>query len=958
MYVAFWSRTRRTFDSPPKPIDQLIVEMAGQGDAATVTRNQALSVPAVRRGRNMLCAISTMPLEQVGPTNVVLPSPLLGQIDLDVPNVVTLAQTVEDLVFSGIAWWEVTAKGYDGYPLAARHLDVASVSVDPPEGRGAAPLPSGTDPREGVVYVDGKPVGGSRVIRFDSPNPAVLDHAGREIRRAVLLDKAAGMYADDPRPLDYFRPTEGADPLEDDEITTFLGRWRSARKRRSTAYIPASVEYHTVDTPSPQQLQLAELQKQASLDIANALGIDPEDLGISTTSRSYSNDVDRRRNRLNDVLAPYMRAITDRLSMGDVTRRGFKVRFNTTEYLQPNPTDRWGVYATAKGLEAMTLDEIRQAEGLPPLADPEPAPVPDPEPATVVDASRPAQHTYDSAPGLTFADVPLSTFTVDREGRVIEGLALPYNRVASQGVRFERGALQWAADSPGRVKLLRDHDTRQPLGKAIQLRDTPKGLLVRFKVAKGTAGDEALELADDGVLDGLSVGVDFDAARDTVPDPKSKGVVLVRRADLREVSLTAMPSFDDARVTTVAASRATGGPTMADTPTAVEAPEAPAPVPTPAGVTLSADQLVQIFAEHRAAASAAPEGPTPVNPARTVTLSNVTEEAPYRFDRGGNLTAGSHDFSTDLVAWSKGDSQAGERAHTFMRAQFDVDRADVPALNPNRQRPDMYVDQREFQFPVWDAINKGTLADSTPFVLPKFNTASGLVGTHTEGTEPTPGTFTATSQTITPGAVSGKVEITREAWDQGGNPQLSGLIWRQMTRAYYEALEARAIAVLDAATPTAIALTAGGGTTGQTLAAELVQAFASLQFVRGGFSMDHLFAQIDLYRALVGARDTTGRPIYPALGPSNAHGTVASRWGAVDVNGVVALPAWALAATGSVVASSYLFDSNSVHGWATAPQQLKFEYRVAYVDLAIWGYAAAAITDINGVREITYDPVA
>jgi hypothetical protein len=37
---------------------------------------------------------------------------------------------------------------------------------------------------------------------------------------------------------------------------------------------------------------------------------------------------------------------------------------------------------------------------------------------------------------------------------------------------------------------------------------------------------------------------------------------------------------------------------------------------------------------------------------------------------------------------------------------------------------------------------------------------------------------------------------------------------------------------------------------------------------------------------------------------------------------------------------------------------LQFEYRVAYVDLAIWGYVATAISDINGVREITYDPVA
>jgi hypothetical protein len=43
-----------------------------------------------------------------------------------------------------------------------------------------------------------------------------------------------------------------------------------------------------------------------------------------------------------------------------------------------------------------------------------------------------------------------------------------------------------------------------------------------------------------------------------------------------------------------------------------------------------------------------------------------------------------------------------------------------------------------------------------------------------------------------------------------------------------------------------------------------------------------------------------------------------------------------------------------VSGWASAPQRLDFQYRVPYVDLAIWGYKAAAITRIEGVREVIY----
>jgi HK97 family phage prohead protease len=533
------------------------------------------------------------------------------------------------------------------------------------------------------------------------------------------------------------------------------------------------------------------------------------------------------------------------------------------------------------------------------------------------------------------------SFAVDRESRVIRGLALPYDvPIATRDgmLRFRKGSPQ-THSIMSRNKLLRDHAVRDAVGVLVEMSEADAGLMVAYRVARGAAGDDALTLAEDHVLDGLSVTANFLLGTDSTYN-EVDGVHDVHRFDWTETSLTAMPAFDDARVTTVAASKATiEGTTM---------PEDTNPG-APGGGTLTMTEVQFAALLERLA----PEAPTEVTP-RVV----VNEPAPYRFDRKGTLQRGSHDFSADLVAASKGDKGASDRSTEFVRAQFDVDRADALTLNPNRNRPDMYVDQRQYRYPVWEAINKGTLADITPFVFPKFNTSSGLVAAHTEGVEPTPGTFTATSQTVTPAAVSGKVEITREAWDQGGNPQLSGLIWRQMTRAWNEALEARAIAVLDAASPTSLAtFTVGGGTNKATLVAEMTAAFAGLQFIRGGFSMDNMFTQIDLYKDLIAAKDTAGRPIYPALGPQNAYGTVRDRFGAIEVApGVVALPAWALAASGAVPASSYLFDSESVHGWASAPQRLEFNYRVAYVDLAIWGYAATAISDINGVREVIYDP--
>lgn len=1046
-----WSRKQRVnFDSAPRPIVEMFAELYNVS-GTSVTRAAALSVPAVRKGRNMLCAIATMPLEQLGPDNTVVPSPLLRQIDPDVADVVTKAQTIEDLLFEGIAWWLVTSTDFAGFPASARHLDVSKVSLNPPAGRkpplgDPSPLPSGAEPRGAVVWVDGQPVAASRIIRFDSPNPGVLHHAGREIRRAILLDRAAGMYADDPRPLDYFTSADGADPVDDDEVEQILAKWKANRKRRSTAYIPVALTYNTVDTPSPQQLQLAELGKQANLDIANSLGVDPEDLGISTTSRTYSNDVDRRRNRINDVLSPYMSAITDRLGMGDVTRRGYTTRFNTTEYLLPNPVDRWSIYSTAKGLGAMTVEEIREAEGMPPMpeqpeAEAEPADEPaeaESEEATVtpIDASRRATHTFDADPaGMAMtADLPVVEFSVDRDTRIVEGVVLPYGKFASQygqKFRFEKGALKWDAANPGRVKLLRDHDMRQPLGVAVQLKDTAAGMRARFKLARGDAADEALALAEDGVLDGFSVGVDFDMATDTVPDPRDKGAVLIRRADWRETSLTAMPSFDDARVTKVAAAR-TGGGHVADTDTdpaapAVEPPAAvtdpPAPDPAvveaaaePAALTLSADQvaalsavpggLAALFAQPAASEAPAPtatatlqltvdqvlamgrqmgpetpatpaappavEGPTPVDPTRSLNLAVTGEALPYRFDRGGRFQQGEHEFSTDLVdAVKRGDfdgtgSEAGKRVMATIRAKFaDVDVADVNELNPDIQRPDMYVPQRDFRYPIWEAIQKGAPPNGVqPFVFPKFSSASGLVGDHTEGTEPTGGTFVTTSQTVTPTALSGKASLTREIWDTGGNPAVSTLIWDQMQRSWREGLESAAATFLNTLTA-ATDINLGVAVLDEALAAAWDLAIAALQFVRG-YDFDTFVIEQQLYEAFVDATATDGRKIYPQLNPQNATGSSSRRFSQLDLAGVVGIPSWALTATEGAANNSWLFDPMTVHGWASPPQRLDLpgsggaaggveSKPLAYVDIGIWGYKAFANSDVGGVRQVIYD---
>jgi len=928
------------FTTPTHPVDQLIVAQKRAGWTLTISRETALQVTAVLRGRNLICSISTLPLTQYAPDGRKTRSPLFEQLDSQVPNVVTMAQTVEDLLFDGLSWWKVTGRDWENkFPTKIQHVDVNRVHMSPPPGAQALNmLPSGADP-SAAVWIDTEVVPGSDMIRFDSPNPPLLKAARRAIRRAVLLERAAERYAESPRALGYFTPTEGADPADDEEIAEILADWNDARNSNSEGYVSAALQYNVLQNPSPADLQLVQISTKASLDIANAIGLDPEDLGISTTSRTYQNATDRRQDRINDVLAPYMRAVTDRLSMTDVTRRGYRVGLDLQDYLKADPITRATVYEKLDALGAITVDEIRSADGRPLLTQAQRDELARKKNVTPQEATVMPQKN--SAPESTIFNAHVSTclnfpydgdaqFAADREKRTIAGTVLPFGQIGSNRHgkwRFEPGSVSWNSAAVSRVKLNRDHNWDVLLGSATDIRASDDGVTARFKVARGAQGDEALSLAEDQALDGLSVEIDI---LDYAPDPDNSSVYVVSDARITGCALTATPGFDDARITSVAASK-----------------EGTATMPPAPKLAFTAESLQKAVQDAVTAALGDTDGPTPVNPRRATGI--VQEELPYAF----NGRRGEHEFSTDVFSAARDrNSEATQRLEKFMAEVFtdDVSTGDVNELNPTRNRPDLYVDNLDFTTPIWSAINKGSITDSTPFTVPKFNDATTVVADHVEGTEPTAGVFTTTGQTITPSAISGKFEITRETIDQGGNPQVSRIIWQEIVRSYNEALEAKAVTMLDALSPTAIALTG----TDADLDQNVVAAFALLQYIRGGNRFRSFFLASDLFSALAGAVDDRGRRLYPIIAPSNTGGTTSPDYSAIQVGSLTARPAWALEVGNGGDGSSYLFNASDCHGWATGPRRFEFEYEVKSVWLGAMGYVATANTRLAGVREVTY----
>ena len=158
--------------------------------------------------------------------------------------------------------------------------------------------------------------------------------------------------------------------------------------------------------------------------------------------------------------------------------------------------------------------------------------------------------------------------------RTIELMVAPYGVTVSLGggvrEKVARGA--FGLPDPGKVALKLETGANHAgpvVGRALSFDDRPEGLFATFRVSETQAGDDALTLASDGAV-GASAGMMITEAR-----PDAEGVIELRGADLREVTLTGTPAYQTATVLEVRTTGVQEGnePTM-DTTAPVAASEA------------------------------------------------------------------------------------------------------------------------------------------------------------------------------------------------------------------------------------------------------------------------------------------------------------------------------------------------------------------------------------------------
>ena len=326
----------------------------------SVGRDYAMQVPTVARCRNLIAGvIASLDLELYNKTTgEELGKPRwLEQPDIRQPRSVTMAWTVDSLIFYNLAYWRITETyADDGRP--SRFEWVANNRVTFTTNK------FGTEIEQ--YYIDGIAVPMESIVTFQGLNGGgVLQTGARTIQASLDLEKAAAVSAATPMPTGYIKNT-GAD-LPESQISGLLAAWKSSRMNRSTAYLTSTLSYETTGF-SPKDMTYNESLQFLSTQVARLMGVPAFMVSADmNNSMTYQNILDGRKEFLAYTLQPYICAIEDRLSLNDITNSQNTVRFAVDEtFLRADAMERLNVIEKMLNLGLIDIDQAKEMEDLTP----------------------------------------------------------------------------------------------------------------------------------------------------------------------------------------------------------------------------------------------------------------------------------------------------------------------------------------------------------------------------------------------------------------------------------------------------------------------------------------------------------------------------------------------------------------------------------------------------------------
>ena len=532
---------------------------------------------------------------------------------------------------------------------------------------------------------------------------------------------------------------------------------------------------------------------------------------------------------------------------------------------------------------------------------------------------------------LTFSGVVQAVDSGER--RIIAGKIAPYGEVGNTSagrVVFAPNSI--SAANPDKIKLLMSHDNTKPVGRMKTINSASDGLYASFKISSSSRGNDAILLAQEALMDGLSVGVEV-----TASEPKDN-YLLVTAATLREVSLVESAAFTSAAVQNISAQ---AGEMPLDA-----AMSQSTKVTTTNTVINSTTTETETETESEAAVTTAPESNAPEAPVAAEQAAPTVEAArPIIMPSALNSQRVRHDI-TSMGAYTARKVKASlgdEESRLFVTAADDFSSAGL-GFTPTQYLQSIVSTQGNFGRPAFECVDRQTVpASGMTINRPKFTTYP-TVTVEAEGGAVSNTDAVSEYLTSSISKYSGMQTLSIELLERS-DPGFYDAITNELTNNYLKVTDAAVISALTAGgtQATAVAATSAG-------IISYISTEAPLAYTNSSYFAKNYLAGSSQWSLLLGATDSTGRPIYSAANPMNNGGNAATT-----------------SAKGNVMGLDLFVDRNVVSttidesAFIIAPEAFTvFESPTAYmsvnvvsnlqVQIAIYGYMATMVNIAGGIR--------
>ena len=427
--------------------------------------------------------------------------------------------------------------------------------------------------------------------------------------------------------------------------------------------------------------------------------------------------------------------------------------------------------------------------------------------------------------------MPYAITAADTESRIIAGRIVTWNaegNTSAGRTMFKEDSITMAKN----IKLVLQHDVTRPLGKLFSFEQDNTGITAEFRIAKTTAGNDALEEAATGLRSDFSVGVDV------MDWDNEDGVMAISSSSLIEVSLVTDGAIPGAEVAKVAAVQNEVSETSQEetqsTTEGEQVSDTTVPEVAPAAETVEAARV-----EVKAATA----------PYISTTVRNpIVDKASYL----------EHSVRAKL---------GSEESRMYVAAAADT--TDNAGLVPTRQLTEVINGISNADRPFIDSVSRGALPDAgMTFEIPKI-TVAPTVAVATEGNGGSETDQNAAFVSVSVQKFMGRQTFSLELLDRS-SPAFFAELVRQMEFAYAKAT--------DAAVGTALINGGTGGgdraalTTGALVADFVSDAAVSIYKNTLGFAQN-IVVSPEQWGVLMGLVDSSNRPIFQqTINPQNAGG--------------------------------------------------------------------------------------